>query len=404
MRRTVIILALVAALGFFAAASYAEDKAPAYTFKFSGYLKADFAYDNARVNSGNYAIYVYDKPENDMMSITARESRLGVDFSWKENDVTTDAKVEFDFYGLGAASASLTAQENKPAAMLRHAYAQITRRNWSLLAGQTWDIMSPLAPKTSNYTVCWGQGNVGYRRPQLRVSGWTQASDKVKVVCAAGAFRSIGGDIDGDGVDDGTDSGVPAFQGRVGLAAKLCEKRSLEVGFSGHYGKEEFQSEGSTKDIASWSANGDLRLVSTDQFELAGEFFVGEDLGNYYGAVGQTVNLDKQPIGAMGGWGQFSYKAPKGIWLNFGYGIDNPDDEDFVLPEGTTGKKSFYGKNQDIFGSIVYNLTSTVSTMLEISQLTTTYLYKEYVADELTSSEKDYDDTRVQLSVKAAIK
>ena len=83
-----------------------EDTEPAYTFKFSGYFKADFVYDQTRVNSGNYALYVMernpiDAPDNDVMSITARESRFGLDFWWKENDIRTDARLEFDFYGLG---------------------------------------------------------------------------------------------------------------------------------------------------------------------------------------------------------------------------------------------------------------------------------------------------------------
>jgi hypothetical protein len=406
MRRTFILITLILALSSLAAA--AEDKAPAYTFKFTGYFKGDIAYDRARVSSGNYAVYVLDKDENDLMSITARESRFGLDFTWKENDVQTDARFEFDFYGLGVSSASLTAQENKAAPMLRHAYAQITRGHWSLLAGQTSDIISPLVPKTANYTVCWDQGNIGYRRPQLRISTWADANERVKVSGAVGAFRTIGGDLDGDGVDDGADSGVPTFEGRLAVAAK-CEKRSFELGVSGHYGKEEYQATDTadrvvTTDVQSWSANADLKLALYDCWEFLGELFTGENLGTYYGGVGQTVNLLKDEIAARGGWAQLSYRPVKGLWLNAGYGLDDPDDEDFVLATDTATPKSFIGKNTNLFGSVMYNLTSTVTAMVEVSQLTTTYLYKTYISDEIRSSEKDFDDTRVQFSLKAAIK
>ena len=407
MKRTVLLFALLLALGFFAAA--AEDKAPAYTFKFSGYLKGDVVYDQTRVNTGNYALYVaapdnLTAPDNDVMSITARESRFGLDFAWKENDFQTDARFEFDFYGLGVTPANLTSQENKAAPMLRHAYAQVTKGRWSLLAGQTSDIISPLVPKTANYTVLWDQGNIGYRRPQFRVSTWAKLSDHGKVSAAAGIFRTLGGDLDGDKIDDGADAGVPTFEGRLAMSAKVREKGTMELGVSGHYGTEEYQSAGDTKKIESWSGNVDLRYTPCDRWELVGEFFVGENLGAYYGGVGQTVNLMKNEIAARGGWAELSCKPVARLSLNAGYGFDDPDDEDFRIPIATIGTKSFIGKNSNVFGSVMYGVTSTVTAMVEVSQLTTSYMYKTYQDDELLASSKDFDDMRVQFSLKAAIK
>ncbi len=57
MKRTVVILVLLALAGF-AVSAAAEGAGPAYGFKFSGYFKTDFVYDQTRVNSGNYALYV----------------------------------------------------------------------------------------------------------------------------------------------------------------------------------------------------------------------------------------------------------------------------------------------------------------------------------------------------------
>lgn len=408
MKRTVILLTLLA-IGCLTAAAAAEDKTPAYTFKFSGYFKADMSYDRSRVNSGDYAVYVLDKPENDLLSTTARESRFGLDFTWKEDEIQTDARFEFDFYGLGVSSATLNSQENKAAPMLRHAYLQVTKGHWSILAGQTSDIISPLVPKTANYTVLWDQGNIGYRRPQFRISTWGNANEKVKITAAAGLFRTLGGDLDGDGVDDGADSGVPTVEGRVGMAAKLNAQRSFELGVSGHYGKEQYQGKDAddnsvTKDISSWSGNVDLKLVLCERFEFAGEFFTGQNLGAYYGGVGQTVNLMKDEIAAKGGWGELTVKPVAHLSLNVGCGIDDPDDADFVIPSSATSTKSFIGKNADLFGSLMYDLTSNVTAMVEVSRLTTTYLYKVYAGTELKSDSKDFDDTRIQFSLKAAIK
>jgi len=404
-RFTIAILALVLGSCITASGARCEEKSPSYTLKFSGYFKADAVYDQTRVNSGNYALYVLDKPENDVMSITARETRLGLDFSWKENEIETAAKLEFDFYGLGATSATLNSQDNKPTSMLRHAYLQLTKGHWSILAGQTSDIMSPLAPKTANYTVCWDQGNIGYRRPQFRVSGWISPTEKIKLSATVGAARTLGGDLDGDKIDDGADAGIPTAEGRLAVSAKLGTSNALDIGVSGHYGTEEYAVAAAKKNIASWSGNLDAKLAVSDFFELAGEFFTGQDLGAYYGGVGQTVNLMKQEIASKGGWGQISVKFADRFWVNAGYGVDDPDAGDFVItPADTINKQTFIDLNSSFFGSIFYNVTSTVTAMLEVSQLKTDYIYEVYGGGELRKSSSSYDDLRIQFALKAAIK
>jgi len=409
MKRTAVALALLA-LGCFAASAAAEDAGPAYAFKFSGYFKADFAYDQTRVNSGNYALYVSERspinaPDNDVLSITARESRFGLDFWWTENDIRTDARFEFDFYGLGVSPASLNSMENKAAPMLRHAFVKLTKGNWSLLAGQTSDIISPLAPKTANYTVLWDQGNIGYRRPQLRVSTWADLSDNAKVFAAAGLFRTLGGDIDGDKIDDGADSGFPTFEGRLAMASKVRESGTMELGVSGHYGTEEYASGRGSKSIESWSGNVDVRFSPCACWELLGELFVGDNLGAYYGGVGQTVNPMRTVIGSKGGWAELSYRPVEGLWLNAGYGLDNPGEDDFVIAADETYVRSFIGRNSNMFASVMYDLTSTVTAMVELSQLKTTYAYRWIEGgDELESAGRSFDDFRIQFALKAAIK
>jgi hypothetical protein len=409
MKRTTVALALLV-LGCFAASVAAEDAGPAYAFKFSGYFKADFIYDQTRVNSGNYALYVMERnplnsPDNDLMSITARESRFGLDFWWQEKDIRTDARLELDFYGLGASPATLNSMENKAAPMLRHAFIKLTKGQWSLLAGQTSDVISPLVPKMANYTVLWDQGNIGYRRPQLRVSTWANLSDNAKASLAAGVFRTLGGDLDGDKVDDGADSGRPTFQGRLAMSVKTWKEGTMELGVSGHYGKEEYTPAKSSKTIESWSGNVDLRYTPCKRWELLGELFVGDNLGAYYGGVGQTVNPMHTEIGARGGWAELSFRPVDGLWLNAGCGVDDPDDDDFLIPATEADVKSFTGKNTNMFASVMYDLTTTVTAMVELSQLKTTYAYRWIEGgDELESAGRSFDDFRIQFALKAAIK
>jgi len=382
-----------------------------YGFKFSGFFKADLIYDQTRVSVGDYAIYVPAGPENDVMNITARETRLGLNFFWKDQEcgIRTDAKLEFDFYGLGASKSNDFSKENKPAPMLRHAYIKVTKGNWSLLAGQTSDVISPLVPKTVNYTVAWGQGNIGYRRPQFRISGIMPVTDAFKIKTAVAASRTLGGDLDGDEIDDGADSAIPTFQGRLAFCSKFGDSGKVELGISGHYGKEEYtKEEVDTSEVAieSWSFNVDFFLKPNDIITLSGEYFTGQVLGSYLGGVLQSVNPLNQEIGSKGGWGMVSIKPCKKLMINAGYAWDDPDEDDFAIPESPGAGHSFKDLNSCIFGNIMYSLTSNVTAMLEVSSLKTTYMSKVYdtVKSEIVSSSEDYDDIRIQFALKAAIK
>lgn len=378
-----------------------KEKSHAYSFTFSGFFKGDAIFDANRTYPGNFAIWVpYGGSEDDdAMHVTARETRLGFNFRWCENEYTTSAKLEFDFYGLGAEPRGLNAMENKATSMLRHAFLQVTKGRWSLLAGQTSDVISPLVPKTVNYTVCWAQGNIGYRRPQLRVSTWAGLGERAKLTAAVAATRTLGSDLDGDGIDDGMDAPVPTVQGRLGVDMKFSECGSAAVGVSGHYGVEKWGVDDSTE-TASWSFNSDLKLVVTKRVSLAGEFFVGQNLGTYFGGILQSVNPMKNEIFTMGGWGMLSVKPLDRLTLNAGYAFDDPDDEDFELPAGMS--ETFRDKNSVVFGNLMYGVTKTVTAMLEVSYLKTEYLTKMH--ETILDDAEEFDSLRIQFALKGAIK
>lgn len=369
-----------------------------YRFKFYGYIKGDMIYDQAETYPGNFALWVPYSDDDNMMNVTARETRLGLDFTWKENEIATQARLEFDFYGLGVMPAGLNAMENKAAPMLRHAFLKITRGRCSILAGQTSDVISPLVPKTVNYTVCWAQGNIGYRRPQLRVSTWTGLGENAKINAAFAATRTLGSDIDGDKIDDGTDAGFPSIQGRLGFDMNFGESNLASLGASAHYGQEKWGSEDSTE-TESWSFNTDLKLVLGSKVSISGEFFIGENLATYFGGIGQSVNPLTNEILTMGGWGMISVKPIGHLTFNAGYSFDDPDDEKFQCPPGVT--HPFKDKNSVIFGNLMYGLTSNVTAMFEVSYLKTEYMIKTHETIDL---EDDVDALRLQLALKAAIK
>ncbi len=396
-----------------------EKKCSAYSFKFSGYFKADYAYDDLSTWPGNFAIKVLETAEGNATHITARETRLGFDFAWTEQDWSTAAKLEFDFYGLGAAPAGVNSMENKATTMLRHAYLKLSRGRWSILAGQTSDVISPLVPKTVNYTVGWGQGNIGYRRTQFRFTGTADIGSK-RLTAAVAAARTLAHDLDvtcadsvcvtGNGYDDGSAAGFPTVQGRLGFESGFGGRGHASLGVSGHYGREKariktFESgellDETIRELDTWSVNVDVKLKLTDRVSLSGEYFMGQNLATYFGGVLQDYSPTFNELGASGGWGMISLAGTQNAVFNVGYCFDDPDDADFIIEDDST--ESMITMNSVLFGNIMYSITRNVTAMIEGSYLKTTYLHKTMSGGFADTTERDYDSIRVQFALKAAI-
>ena len=393
-----VIIAVLSATVLASAALPLSAGEPTYGFKFGGYVKADAMWDNARIYPGNYRLWVVDEEEkNDAFYLTANETRLGFDFWWDEETYKTTAKLEFDFQGAAPA-------ENKSQPMLRHAYIKLAADNWELLFGQTWDIISPLNPKTVNYSVNWAQGNIGYRRPQMRFTFKMKPGEEATLKITAGITRNIGQDLDDDKFNDGADAGVPTFQGRLGLGTPMGEEGKLSIGVSGHYGQEKYTDlntdEIDAKDTPSWSLNGDLAIKINKRVALLGEFFMGENLNQYLGGVLQGVNPLGDPLPSIGGWGLIQVKATTKTLLNFGYGFDNPDENEWKVPDDSESY-TMRDLNTEAYGNVMYNLTKNVALMFELAWMETKYRTKTYGMQCTTES---YDALRFQFAVKASIK
>lgn len=314
-----------------------------YAVQFYGFIKVDAAYMTARINEGNYARWVESEalnPNDDQFILTAQESRFGLHF--KGPDLAflhTSARVEIDWYGGGT--------QNKYLPMLRHVYFQLDwpEGDWSLLAGQTSDVFSPLAPQTLNYSVAWWAGNIGYRRPQIRLTKGFDLAGDLRMRVQVAAARTIGHEWPyGSSEDTGKDAGFPTVQARYELAFPLIRGQKTILGLSGHWGEEEYDAGalGEKVTAKSWSANGDLLLPILNWLQFKGEFWTGENLDATLGGIGQGVVvqtidglfvngakatgalIDVWEIRSTGGW--LSLEAmPWHRWnLGVGCSLDNP--------------------------------------------------------------------------------
>ena len=300
-------------------------------FDLYGYIKLDVAYDTARTDVGNFHRWVSPHAINSddaALNMTARESRLGFKIKGpKGEDYATSGQFEFDFYGGGP--------ENKASPYMRHAFMKLEfpKSGWTLLGGQTWDVISPLNPSTVNYSVQWWEGNVAYRRPQLRLTKETKMGESTLTIAGA-ILRTIGReatDAAGTKTDPGEDAGIPTVQGRVGFSFPLGGHKSA-IGFSGHWAREEFDedAEDNNETVDSWSGHVDLSLKFGGGVHLEAEAWMGENMSAYLGGIAQGINGEGEAIRAKGGWTALEFGPYGKIKSNIGVSMDDPEDDDLA--------------------------------------------------------------------------
>ena len=341
-----------------------------------GHLRLDGSFDDSRTNYGNTAMWVLPEQVDDdeEFNLTARHTRLGLVLNApKTEGIKADGRVEVDFYG--------KEDEISNNLRLRHAYFTLGfEDNWRVLAGQTDDVHAPLSAKTLNTCVGWGVGNLGYRRPQIRVEKWF-GIDERKLTLQLAAARPYSADHDKDGADDGEDAGTPDMQARVACKFPGLTAKPAEVGFGGHWGRREVAFAGFEDDYHSWSLALDVSLPLFEKLALQCELWTGEFLDGYRGGIRQGFNFtDGEPIESKGGFAQLMY-TPSKRWKVFtGVGIDDPEDSTL-----TGGAKPMRSRNQMVFFNLRRSLTKNVWLGLEYQRLVTRY-----------KDSADADDNRFQ--------
>ena len=308
-----------------------------------GFFKLDMSYDNDLMSAGNFARWANPNSGDAIptTNITAKQSRFGMNII--KGAIT--GKVEIDFYG----SPSV---ENKGRLMLRKAYAEAKFANFNLRVGQDSDVISPLVPSTINYPVAWWAGNIGYRRPMLKLFG-SQNSINWTIALA----RNIGGDLNGNGINDGSAGILPEVQGRLGFT--LLE--NYTIGLSGHFAQ--LDTLGEDGKYKSWSANLDLNLKITSKIILSGEVFVGSNIAGMLGGIANASTYDG--IDTQGGWVNLKIKPNSKHSLSVGFSMDDPCDCD--LNDGARSK------NTMVFANVYHDILEGFLIGFEISNWTTEY-------------------------------
>lgn len=347
-----------------------------------GYIKLDAIFDTSRVYPGNYAIYVKQEgPYNDdnQLNITANQTRLGLNLSGPEAaGAKTAGKVEMDFYGPGGT-------ENKGLLMMRQAYLELTWTdlNLGLLAGQAWDVFAPMLPDAVNYSVWEGTGEVGYRHPQLRLTGNFKVGEKSSLNAKVALSRNMGHTVTVTSTDSGTDSGMPHVQGSLTFTSPLWTSAPAILCLSGVWGREEYDVNTQNIDFKTypvWGGAIDVQLPLVDGATLKGSAWKGANLETYIGGLTQGISTTRgESVHTKGGWVCLGLGPMASTKFNLGGTIEMAQWDQ--IPNG------WRSQNNAVWGNAIHNLTSNIQVALEIAQIRTQY-----------KNSKEGDAARTQLA------
>ncbi len=341
--------------------------------QFYGFARMDASFDTGKINTGNIALWVRPETLNNNdgeWNLTAGATRLGLNLSGPDTEaIKLTGNIELDFLGGGT--------ENNLNPRLRHGYLKAfwPASDFSIIAGQTWDVHSALIPFVDDPGLMWAAGNIGTRHPQLRLTKGFASGEKSRIEVAVAAARTIGEAntwAETWNTDPGKDAAMPTIQGRVGLTTPLfVSNQPATIAVSGHYGQEEWDTDktGTRITLDSWSTNLELTMPLTEAVTLAGEYFTGSNLDDYWGGVAQGVNnttkAGLKDIRAKGGWTALRYTLSPSTTFSAGAGLDKPDYSDLA--------NDMRSRNQSVFGNVIHKVTPNFIVGFQVADWRTDY-------------------------------
>lgn len=347
--------------------AWTKDK---FKFTLYGYVNLSASYDTEKVLSGDYVAYAYspEKGDGSSFQIDAKSSRFGVMIDspgipgWSGSK--TQGCLEYDFQGAFSV-------RSRPGFMMRKAYVAVSDKHTKLLAGQDWEVISPLFPMTLNYTASACVGNNGYRRAMLKAErryDLTSASDVLLQFALTDNVLRDGMNVAWISSHNGS---YPVIQGRIAytFAKNRGRVKPISAGVSAHIGEQRFRflnGTPETKYMKTWSLNADLDVPLTERLRVQAEWFIGENLGGTEGGILQGVDIYRRDtIRAQGGWINAQYFWTKKLQSNFCFAIDDPYNEDILGGNQGDGQSRTF--NRCIFVNALYNWTDALMTGFEVS-------------------------------------
>lgn len=321
--------------------------------KFYGFLRLDMLFDSQRPNNPQSILFITSpdpqtgNTDKGDFTMHPRLTRFGIDYTGpsigKLGDAKLSGKLEVDFQNGGS--------ESRQVVRIRHGFLKLDWKKLSLLAGQTWDTVSPLFPTVNNDTLQWNAGNTGDRRPQLRLAYESALNENARLsltggIGLTGAIDSL--DLDANGVRDGEQSARPNMQGRIGFSYPSTDQgQRMSFGVSGLYGVlETGRAVAGRTGFRSQLINIDFTVPLHTRLALRGEGWWGRNLGDLRGGVGQGINIATgREIRGRGGWAETNFKLSRYFAMSPGFSTDDPVDTD-IPTNGRTRNYAIFIANR----------------------------------------------------------
>ncbi|MDR0336979.1 MAG: hypothetical protein LBI18_07805 [Planctomycetaceae bacterium] len=330
-----------------------------------GYINLSASYETKRTTTGDYAVFANspDLDNDSGFNVDPKSTRMGLKIEssgvpgWHGSK--SEGVIEFDFQGAFQS-------RNRGNLLLRKAYVAVSDGQTKFLAGQDWEIISPLYPKTLNYTAGACVGNVGYRRAMLRL-------DHQFHFCHSNHFVAQFGITDHVFRDNTyvvpASTSWPVVQGRIAYVfgkSQFQHGKPMTLGVSAHIGEQQFTFAGNDrKNLKTWSFNIDFDLPITKKLGIQMEYFLGENLATIEGGILQGVDTQRRnTIRSQGGWAASTYQATEKLQTNLGYMIDDPFNNDVV--SGNSNSNLARNYSHCLFVNALYNWSDALMTGFEV--------------------------------------
>lgn len=326
--------------------------------------------------------------------MSVRQSRLRAALGLPSDGLLAGAELEglaeLDFLGGAAGGDSST-----PLVRLRHAWLQATFRDLaglSVLVGQSWGLVGgPNAPASLGHLAVPRFSGAGYlyrRAPQVRATAEVGGplSLQAQVALLAPMDRATSPAATATAPDRppptgvGERAGLPDVEGRLALRWRPEGRQVLEVGLSGHAGREKWRlSSGGEYDasVDAYAGALDARL-DLGVVTVQGGAFAGKNLDVLSTlAPGVTLSLDAggAPLAATGvavegGWAQVLVRPRPWLTLLAGAGAERADRADLPAnPAALTVPRV----NLQASGGALVDLTSRLQAGVEYTTYRTTW-------------------------------
>lgn len=321
---------------------------------FGGSIVGDFLFNTARPVAPGTPFFLSPAPfpgfEQKTFDAQARQSLLfayvsGPEIAGFETAAVAavcfyDASIIQDLYGI----------------LPIQAFVQLKNNDWRFAAGVQWDIFNPLNPTVLPFSYLGGSGNAGAGFPaQARAERYIHLAEDAQVTITTGLSNPISTTVSNTFLLT-EDNGWPNVEGRVSLGLGCREgqgplaKRPIEMGVSGLVGQLRTTEPFARQVFADvWGLGTDVRWALSDRFGVQGELFTGQTLGTYTAGILQNVNADTfAGVHASGGWAEvYYYLCPETLHTHWGYGVDDPLDNDLAPGQPV--------RNETFFANLIWD-------------------------------------------------